>query len=154
MNFCFLIDWHSFRKSKRNTRRVVLIIKMAIHKILVVDDDPNILAAFQSFLEKEACEMIGVNQIVAVRKIIQTGEIDLFISDIRLGNTNSVRYLLEIKNQWPDLPLIVISGYPELISKEDLTKLKADYFFQKPLELTRIREAIRKLLRMNAVTNP
>jgi DNA-binding NtrC family response regulator len=120
---------------------------MSCPKILVVDDDPNILSAFKSFFEKENYKMIGVNSAGKALEKIKSEKIALVISDVKMNAVSGVSLLMAIKNKNHNLPVIIISGYPELISEEDLKKLGADYFFEKPLELQNIRSVIKKLLK-------
>ena len=51
------------------------------------------------------------------------------------------------------LTIIVITGYPDLINEKDVKAYGADYFFLKPLELDKLREAVRKCLHLNDISN-
>lgn len=114
--------------------------------ILVVDDDPNILAAFQEFLTKEGYRMIQTDNALDAIDQIRGKRIHLLITDIRLSGMSGVAFLLQVKKLAPDLPVIVMSSYTDLISEQDLRRFGADYFFPKPLELAKMRETISGLL--------
>ncbi len=118
--------------------------------VLVVDDDPNILSAFDDFLRREHCDMIAATSAEEAVEKIRGSEIDLLITDIRLRHQSGVTLFMEAKAIRPRLPVIVITGYPDLISEKDLKAFGADYFFLKPLELNKLREAVRRCLRLNA----
>jgi DNA-binding NtrC family response regulator len=119
--------------------------KMPLAKILVVDDDPNILAAFETFLHKENIEMIGARDVACALDRLEDGHIGLVISDVKINDKSGKDLLLTIKSRWPKMPVIVISGYPETVSEEELVKDGADYFFQKPIKLKEMRIAIKEL---------
>ena len=123
-------------------------------KVLVVDDDQNILSAFEDFLRKEHCSMIAASNAEEALKKMEQEHVDLLITDIRLRYQSGVTLFMHLREIQPDLPVIVITGYPDLISEEDLKTYGADYFFLKPLELDKLREAVRKCLHLNNVTNP
>jgi DNA-binding NtrC family response regulator len=72
--------------------------------------------------------------------------VHLVITDIRMKWQSGVTLLIKIRQTYPELPVIVITGYPNLISEEDIRHYGADYFFVKPLELSRLREAVRSCL--------
>ena len=114
--------------------------------VLVVDDDPNILSAFGDFFRKEECRMIASSSMEEALEILKESSVNLIITDIRLKGRSGVTFLLEVKRIWQDLPVIVISGYPDVITENDLQKYGADYFFVKPLDLEKLREAVRECL--------
>jgi two-component system response regulator HydG len=118
---------------------------MPLAKVLVVDDDSNILAAFESFLQKENFEMIGASDVEGALDRLNDEQIKLVISDIKIQDKSGKDLLLTIKSRWPAMPVIVISGYPETVSEEEIVKDGADFFFQKPIELKEMRIAINQL---------
>ncbi len=79
-------------------------------------------------------------------RALESQRVDLVISDVRLHHESGVNVLLRIKQLYPSLPVIVITGYPNLITEEDIRVYGADYYFLKPLELDSLRDAVRKCL--------
>ena len=117
--------------------------------VLVVDDDENILSAFGDFLKAEGCTMLAARSTEEAKKYIEQSRVNLLITDIRLKAQSGVTLFMHIKVIQPDLPVIVITGYPDLITEEDLKAYGAKYFFLKPLDLDRLREAVRECLRLD-----
>lgn len=118
-------------------------------KVLVVDDDVNILAAFEDFLRKEHCLMMTAFSIEEALKKLEEHHVDLIVTDIRVKLQSGITFLLRIKGSLPKLPIIVITGHPDLVTEEDAKMFGADYFFLKPLELDKLREAVRTCLGIN-----
>ncbi len=118
-------------------------------RVLVVDDDENIRSAFKDFLRKEHCSTVVASSAEEALKKVGRQAIDLVITDIRLKSQSGVTLFMQIKADRPELPVIVITGYPSLIAEEELRTLGADYFFVKPLELDKLRDAVRKCLHLN-----
>ncbi len=122
-------------------------------KVLVVDDDENILSAFEDFLKKERCTMIAATSAEEALTRVEHRHVDLLITDVRLKSRSGVTLFLQVKASYPKLPVIVITGYPDLINEKDVKAYGADYFFLKPLELDKLREAVRKCLHLNDISN-
>ncbi len=122
-------------------------------KVLVIDDDENILSAFGDFLKREHCEMIAASNSDEAVKYLSASNIDLLITDIRLKFESGVTFFLHVKELKPTLPIIVITGFPESISEEDLKMYGADYYLLKPLELNKLREVVRKCLHLKCNVN-
>ena len=114
--------------------------------VLMVDDDPNILSAFADFFRKEECRMIASSSAEEAMGILCQHSIDLIITDIRLKEQSGITFLLEVKRIRSFLPVIVITGYPDLIGEEDVKRLGANYLFVKPLDLEKLRDAVRTCL--------
>jgi DNA-binding NtrC family response regulator len=117
--------------------------------VLVVDDDPNILSAFEEFFRKEECSVITSSSTEGAMELLKQHSVDLIITDIRLKGLSGVTFLLEVKRVRRVLPIIVMTGYPEVISESEVKQYGADYFFQKPLNLEKFRGAVRKCLYRN-----
>ena len=115
-------------------------------KVLVVDDDENILSAFRDFLKTEGCTMLAAKSTEEAAKQIEQSRVNLLITDIRLKGQSGVTFFMRMKGIQPDLPVIVITGFPDLITEEDLKAYGASYFFLKQLDLNKLREAVRKCL--------
>jgi DNA-binding NtrC family response regulator len=112
--------------------------------VLVVDDDKKILEAFAVFLEMENCNMIASADVDDAMDKAQHNKIDLLITDFYLKTKSSVELYTLIRKIYPNLPIAVITGYPQFIGEEDVKIFGADYFFTKPLELDKLREVVRK----------
>jgi two-component system, response regulator, stage 0 sporulation protein F len=116
-------------------------------KVLVVDDDENILSAFKGFLKTEGCTMIAARSAEEAMMKIAQQRVSLLITDIRLKHQSGVSFFMRMKGVQPDVPVIVITGFPDLVNEEDVKAYGADFFFLKPLDIDKLREAVRKCLR-------
>ena len=123
------------------------------HNVLVVDDDVNILSAFKDFLTSEHCSMVAASNAEEAMEHLSTRHIDLVITDVRLKYQSGVTLFIRIKQQHPELPVIVITGHPDLITEKDIRLYGADYYFLKPLELDHLRNAVRKCLHLTGVSS-
>jgi len=118
-------------------------------RVLVVDDDENILSAFKSFLKKERCAMIAATSAEEAMEQFKQHTIDILITDVRLKAQSGITFLLEIRRLYRHVPIIVITGYPEVVSESDARAFGADYFFSKPLDLEQFRKTLRTCFRWN-----
>jgi DNA-binding NtrC family response regulator len=120
-------------------------------KVLVLDDDVNILAAFEDFFKKEQCTMVATSTAEEALKLIEEQRFDLLITDIRLKSNSGVTLFLNARIVDPHLPVIVITGYPETIDETTLKSIGADFFLLKPLELDKLRTAVRACLQKRSI---
>lgn len=85
--------------------------------ILCVDDEANILAAL-----RRAFRPLGYQVLLAesakegLLVLEQNNQIDLVISDMRMPEMDGARFLAEVRNQWPDIVRILLTGYADMES--------------------------------------
>ncbi|HEX2867228.1 MAG TPA: response regulator [Ignavibacteriales bacterium] len=111
--------------------------------VLVVDDDKKILEAFKYLMESENCTMIGASDVDEVMKKIHDIHLDLIITDFMLESKSSIELFTLIRKSQPEVPVVVMTGYPELISEKDVKMFGGNYLLTKPLELGKLRSVIR-----------
>jgi DNA-binding NtrC family response regulator len=116
--------------------------------ILVMDNDENILSAFEDYLRKKNCTMVGVPTVEKGLKKIKLQNFDLLITDIRVNSNPGIKFILQAKKLQSTLPVIAITSYPDEISETNLKKYGADYFFIKPLELRKLDRAVSRCLKL------
>lgn len=114
--------------------------------VLVVDDDKNILAAFEDFLRGEHCCMLSATSAQEALKKLEENHVALLVTDVRLKLQSGATLLLNLRQSMPSIPVIVITGYPDLITEQDAKAYGADYFFLKPLDIDKLRDAVRECL--------
>ena len=116
-------------------------------KVMVVDDDENILSAFGDFLKKERCTMIAASSAEEAKGKFERHHVDILIADVRLAGQSGITFFLDVRRARPNLPVIIITGFPDVISESDARSFGADYFLLKPLDIDRLREALKACLR-------
>ncbi len=114
-----------------------------IPTILVIDDDEKILEAFSMLMESENCTMISATNVNEALAKIEGKNIDLIITDFMLKTKSSVELFSLNKKTHPNVPIVVMTGYPELISEKDVKMFGGHFFLTKPLELGKLRKVIR-----------
>ncbi|MBI2469235.1 MAG: sigma-54-dependent Fis family transcriptional regulator [Candidatus Rokubacteria bacterium] len=108
---------------------------MAGERILIVDDEKGIRTTLAAILADEGYRAIAVGS--AREALARVGEEvpDLVILDIWLPEMDGIETLAELKRQWPELPVIMISGHGTIETAVKATKLGAYDFIEKPMSL-------------------
>lgn len=116
-------------------------------KVLVVDDDPDILEAIQMILATEAYDSQATTNGSEVYKMVESYEPDLIILDVLLsgddGRTICKKLKSEIKSE--HIPVIMISAHPD--AKSFTKECSADSFIAKPFSVTELLSEVKKLIK-------
>lgn len=106
-------------------------------KILVVDDTASVRTFIRLLLEKEnyeVCEACDGQKGIEVYK--ELGDIDLIITDVYMPNKSGLELVVELKEVYPDLKIIVLSDGGKNNFSNELSvceALGATYFIKKDL---------------------
>jgi CheY-like chemotaxis protein len=118
-------------------------------RILVIDDNPDIRTVLRRALERSGFDVMeatnGSNGILRIR----SQPFDLVIMDIVMPEKGGIETVIELRNEFPDLKIILISGQVTMDSAvlQNLTgQFGVDYVFSKPFEIPEVMGAVRCLL--------
>jgi CheY-like chemotaxis protein len=108
--------------------------------ILAVDDDPLVLMNTTAMLEDLGHTVIdALSGAEALQKLTAAGPVDLVITDHAMPSMTGSQLAQQIRARWPDLPVVLATGYAELPpgGNEELPKLNKPF---SQAELARIVE--------------
>jgi DNA-binding NtrC family response regulator len=118
-------------------------------KILVVDDDAIVIKSCRRILEAEGFEVTTVPSADEALEKIKAYDFDLVVMDVKMPKHDGIFLMREFKKNWPDIPIIVMSGYPIPETIADVLRLGAIQFIPKPFKpdefMKSIKEVVKKI---------
>jgi DNA-binding response OmpR family regulator len=112
-------------------------------KILIVDDDPSLLEALErSFLEAGE-DVVAYDSFEDARRVLQTTRFDALITDVRLGAFNGLQLAVIGRDTYPDIRLIVFSGFDDPVLRTEAEHVGATYMV-KPVTGAKLLEVLRE----------
>lgn len=115
-------------------------------KIFVIDDDPDICSLLKRFLSRYGFEVLESHSGKKALNILETFVPDLVMADFRLEDMDGKNLLIKIKEKYPKVPVIIITGYSDIKTAVEVMKLGAYDYVTKPLFPDEILVTIRKAL--------
>jgi len=115
-------------------------------KILVVDDDAIVIKSCKRILEAEGFEVTTVPSADEALEKIKNYDFGLLLMDVKMPKHDGIFLMREIKKNWPDIPIIVMSGYPTPETIADVLKLGATQFIPKPFRPDELTKCVRQVL--------
>src|SRR5512145_2399808 len=104
----------------------------AIPNVLVVDDDPIVRRQLERLYAQCGYSAIAVASAEDALRRLEHEDIDFVITDIKLPGMDGTRLISDIHHKYPGLPVIAITGYPDIQTAVDVLKLGACDFVMKP----------------------
>jgi DNA-binding NtrC family response regulator len=116
-------------------------------KILVVDDEQRVRDEIAEFLIENKYHVFKAGLPSEAFNILKGNNIDIVILDIKLPEMDGLSVLKTIKETYPDLEVIMISGHGDMTSVIEAMRNGAADFFPKPFRLMDIKVAIQRTTR-------
>lgn len=100
--------------------------------ILVVDDDDPVRVMLARLLRTQGYEVLQAANAAEARALLEQSPPSLVISDIVMPGESGIELRRGILERWPDLPVILISGYSAEGPAEFAARTPHTLFVQKP----------------------
>ena len=115
-------------------------------RILIVDDDPNLLVLLADQLRADGFDIQTARDGDEALRRLRTGRPDLLVIDMMMPRMDGLSLAREIKGR-ADLPIIVLSAIDAGDSKADLLEEVAEDYVTKPYHYPELRARINRVLR-------
>ncbi|MBP7494790.1 MAG: sigma-54-dependent Fis family transcriptional regulator [Spirochaetales bacterium] len=116
--------------------------------ILIIDDEPGVRSVLKDILEDEKYQVFTAGDGYSGLALMEKETIDLVILDVWMPNMGGVDVLKKIKETYPLVEVIMISGHANIDLAVKAVKLGAFDFLEKPLSLDRVLTLTRNALEM------
>ena len=118
------------------------------NKILIVDDDLELLTIFKAIFDSIDYNTIIANNAKDALKIIKQegNNLSLVISDIVMPEINGIKLIQNIQKMDLKIKYILMSGYPDKVFKEKGFELKKIPFLRKPFTIEQASDLIMRIL--------
>jgi len=117
--------------------------------VLIVDDEPSIIQSLQGILADEGFEVMAADAGLKALDIIKETIPDIVLLDIWMPDIDGIETLERIRELYPGLQVIMISGHGTIETAVRATKLGAYDFIEKPLSLEKVLLSINNALKYN-----
>lgn len=120
------------------------------HKILVVDDEAEVRETIKLQLKGTGLEVVEAEdgkrgiEVLDAENVIT---VDAILCDVRMPNINGVEAVAYFRREYPSIPVIVLTGYPDVKLAVDFMKEGVVEYLVKPVEKEKLVEAVMRAVR-------
>jgi DNA-binding response OmpR family regulator len=112
-------------------------------KILIVDDDQNILRLYKEELEDEGYIIVTASNGQEAIEMFDKEDPDLVTLDILLPDIDGIKLLRQMKEKKPRLPIIMSTAYDY---RDDFAVWASEAYIVKSSDMTELKATIKKLI--------
>jgi two-component system chemotaxis response regulator CheY len=124
------------------------------HKILVVDDEAEIRKTIRLQLEGTVFEILEAEDAEKGIELLDNEnilEVEVIICDVRMPKVNGIEAVAYFRENYASIPIIVLTGYPDVHLAVDFMKSGVIDCLVKPVEKEKLVEAVHKAARQKSL---
>ncbi len=119
--------------------------------ILVVDDEPSMREFLEILLAKEGHRVATAADAAAALRVAAEGEVDLVLTDLRLGAESGLEVLRAVKQAAPATEVVIMTAFATTENAIQAMKLGAYDYLLKPFKVDELRLVVQKALEHRAL---
>jgi DNA-binding NtrC family response regulator len=101
-------------------------------KVLVVDDEKIVLESCRRILDEMDLEITLASSAKAALEELDRNPFCLILMDIKMPEIDGITLMQQVKGKWPNIPIIVMSGYATNETLQEVSQSQAAAFLPKP----------------------
>ncbi len=124
-------------------------------RVLVVDDEPQVCQSVEKILKRKGYRIEQALCVSSALEMIEKEErLDLIIADLMMPQAGGMELLKTTKDRWPNIPVLIITGYASIASAVEATRLGAAGYIPKPFTPEELEDAVHTVVVKGPWTAP
>ncbi|MET0091408.1 MAG: sigma-54 dependent transcriptional regulator [Candidatus Thiodiazotropha sp.] len=115
---------------------------------LIVDDEPDICELLEITLMRMGIDAHSVFNLNSARDLLEEINFDLCLTDMRLPDGNGIELVRHINQNYPKLPVAMITAHGNMESAIEALKAGAFDFVSKPVDLEMLRKLVQQAVKL------
>ena len=126
---------------------------MKVQQILIIEDDTSLNKGLCQALSSEDRQIFSCTNLQAARQQLACFKASLILLDITLPDGSGLDFLVEVKTDFPDIPVILLTANDTDFDIVSGLELGADDYITKPFSLAVLRARVNTQLRKHPICN-
>lgn len=120
-------------------------------RLLVIDDEESICFSMSDYFTHHGFDVETANDLYQAERMINSGQYEVIIQDLRLGATqhpDGLDIIRLVNELWPETRIIVLTAYGSAEVESEAKASGADAFLRKPQPLSQVAQVVRGLIEL------
>lgn len=117
------------------------------HSILVVDDELLIRDLLYDFFTDQGWDISLAESGEKALEILRSKKVDLVLTDLKMPIMDGLALTSEVKQSFPEIPVVIMTGYPSVDSAVSALRQKVADYIIKPFNINQLYQIIEQQIR-------
>lgn len=117
-----------------------------VPRVLAVDDELLIRDLLYDFFNEKEWDITVTESAEKALDQMRARDFDILITDLKMPNMDGLTLVEKARNQKPNLPVVIITGYPSVESAVKCLRQKVDDYLIKPFNVTQLYKVVQGAL--------
>jgi PAS domain S-box-containing protein len=115
--------------------------------VLLAEDEPQVRDLIRTVLEQAGyVVLVAEDGEQALRQARRASQVDLLVSDVRMPRLGGVQLARQLRETWPEIKVLLMSGYPDIDAVNAQDSGVSDALFAKPFGTNDLLDRVRRTL--------
>jgi len=114
--------------------------------VLIIDDDENACSSFRRILRRVDCRVLQATSAADGLDLVAREAPDLILLDLLMPEMNGPQFLEELRKKYPDLPVVIVTGYPDSELMKQAMRYAPLMLLEKPVDPDLLERTVRMVL--------
>ncbi|HHN65804.1 MAG TPA: sigma-54-dependent Fis family transcriptional regulator [Nitrospirae bacterium] len=115
-------------------------------RVLVIDDEAIVRVSCERVLKPEGYEVMVTSRGDEAIELLEKEKYDVVLTDLKMPDMDGMEVLRIIKERWPDIQVVIITGYGTISTAVQAIKMGAYEYIEKPFTPQDILEVVEKAM--------
>ncbi|MCK4534951.1 MAG: sigma-54-dependent Fis family transcriptional regulator, partial [Syntrophobacterales bacterium] len=115
-----------------------------MEKILIVDDELNMLLVLEAMLKKEKYKVVTASDGLEALNVLKTGDVAVVVTDLKMPKLDGLGLLSRMETDYPSIPVIMITAHGTVETAVEALKKGAFDYITKPFDQDDLKNIIEK----------
>lgn len=120
-------------------------------KILVVDDELNMLLVLEAMLKKEKYEVVTASDGLEALEVLKDDDVAVVVTDLKMPKLDGLGLLSKIEKDYPSIPVIIITAHGTVATAVEALKKGAFDYITKPFDQDDLKNVISKAFKTKSL---
>ncbi|NOY65197.1 MAG: sigma-54-dependent Fis family transcriptional regulator [Nitrospirae bacterium] len=116
-------------------------------RVLVIDDEAIVRVSCERVLRPEGFEVVVTSRGDEAIELLEKEPYDVVLTDLKMPDMDGLEVLKIIKERWPDIQVIIITGYGTISTAVQAIKMGAYEYIEKPFTPQDILQVVEKVIK-------
>jgi DNA-binding NtrC family response regulator len=115
-------------------------------RVLVVDDESSARSGLEKLLRQEGFAVSTARDGLEALDVASLSPPDVVVTDLKMPNMDGVALLVKLREQYPDLPVVVVTAFGDVASAVGAMRAGAEDYLTKPVDFDALTLAIERAI--------